>query len=314
MSNIVVFGANGFIGKHLVRKLANNPENFVRAFDRFPEFKSGSDTEFHDLENVEIFPGNFLNKSDLSEALKNIDYVFHLVSATNPALSANNPYIDIESNVHPTVTLFELCVQNGVKRVIFPSSGGTVYGDTEYESIDENVVPQPISPYGIGKLTIEHYLRYFKRTHGLDYLVLRIANPYGPGQNVNGKQGVIPIFLQAALNNSPINIYGDGQMVRDYIFITDLIDMIHMIYAMPHQHDVYNLGSGHGASVTDIVKSIESAVGHEIKTLIQPTPATYVQRSVLDITRFSEEFDYTPAIDITDGIRQTWSSLVNSAH
>jgi UDP-glucose 4-epimerase len=309
MSRIVVLGANGFIGKHLVRRLASDPANSICAFDRFPEYAAGKADAFHDLENVEITQGNFLNKADLSEALSGADYVFHMISTTNPAVSASDPYIDIDTNVRGSIMLFELCVQYGVKRVIFPSSGGTVYGDTTIESINEDVTPQPISPYGIGKLTIEHYLRYFERVHGLDYIVFRIANPYGPGQNVHGRQGVIPIFLNAVIENKPITIYGDGSMVRDYVYIGDLVEMINGIYDKPHRYNTYNIGSANGVSVNEIVSSIELSIGRKVHTESRPTPPTYVSRSILNMRRLGEEFGLRAEMTIQDGVARTWESL-----
>lgn len=306
MPNITVFGANGFIGKALVKKLAQNKENFIRAFDRFPEYSAGMVSDFDHFNNIEIFPGNFLNREDVARAVKDTDYVFHLVSTTNPALSAKDPYIDIDTNIRGSVSLFEICAQSKVKRVIFPSSGGTVYGNIDSDLIDESTVPRPVSPYGIGKLTIEHYLRYFKQTAGLDYIVYRIANPYGPGQNVYGKQGVVPIFLHACLAREAINVYGDGSMVRDYLYIDDLINMIATSFDKEHRHSTYNLGSGEGYSVNDLVSSIRSCTHDKVMVEHNPVPPTFVHKSVLDISRFVDEFDYTPRTKLSEGIALTW--------
>lgn len=309
MSKIVVFGANGFLGRHLVRKLAQDASNSIRAFDRFPEYSAGQAIYFGDLANVEVMAGNFLSKEDVSEALEDMEYVFHLISTTNPAVSANDPYIDIDTNIRASVTLFDLCTQRKVKRVLFPSSGGTVYGNIESESIDELTLPQPVSPYGIGKLTIEHYLRYFQQTKSLDYIVFRIANPYGPGQNVHGKQGVIPIFLHAALQHEPLNVYGEGTMVRDYIYIDDAIAMVTAAYDKPHQYPTYNIGSGKGSSVLEIIDGIKACTNFPIKTAHQPAPPTFVQKSVLNIDRFTSEFQIIPKTNLKTGIDHTWHYL-----
>lgn len=306
MSKLVVLGAGGFIGQHLVKALAENTNDQVRAFDRFSNYRKGDDHPFIGYKNVELFPGNFLNRNDLSKVLDKADYVFHLVSTTNPATSGKDPFIDIDTNVRGSVQLFELCVESGVKKVIFPSSGGTVYGNAQTELINETVVPTPSSPYGIGKLFVEHYLRYFKRANGLDYVVYRIANPYGPGQNIFGKQGVIPIFMYKFLKNEPITVYGDGSMIRDYLYISDLIDMMAGSYAKNNKFSEYNLSSGQGVTVNQIIESIEGCTGHKITRQHKETPPTFVHKSVLDNSRFVDEFGIRPSTTLEDGIGRTW--------
>jgi UDP-glucose 4-epimerase len=254
----------------------------------------------------------FYNRQEVSDVLADTDYVFHLVSSTNPATAAGDPFIDLDTNVRSTIELLELCVEHKVKRVIFPSSGGTVYGDVRSDAISEKTLPEPRSPYGIGKLTIEHYLRYFKHAHGLDYLVYRIANPYGPGQSIHGKQGVIPIFISHVLANEPVTVYGDGEMVRDYIYIDDLISMITASYDQDCQHQVYNLGSGRGTSVNELIRAIEACSGQPIERKTLDTPPTFVAKSVLDTSRYTDEFHVTPSVNLEDGIRKTWEYVQQS--
>lgn len=306
MSRIVVFGAGGFIGQHLVRALAQSPDDQIVAFDRFSKLANGTDHPFQELPNVELIAGNFLNREEVSNALEGAAYVFHLISSTNPAASSKDPFIDIDTNVRSSVELFELCVEQGVKKVIFPSSGGTVYGDTDNGLINENTVPMPRSPYGIGKLTVEHYLRYFKFTSGLDYVVYRIANPYGPGQNIFGKQGVIPIFMHKFLLKEPVTIYGDGSMIRDYLYIDDLVQMMVKSYAADNHFNEYNIGSGVGESVNDILKNIEACTGQQAQKEYIEVPPTFVHKSVLDIDRFVAEFGAQSFTELSDGMRKTW--------
>lgn len=306
MSRLVVFGGDGFIGRNLVYSLANNKSNQIIAFDRFSGFKNGEDHPFRLLENVEIIPGDFFNRSDVYSVLKEDDIVFHLVSSTNPAASNADPFIDIDTNIRSSVELFELCVEKKVKKVVYPSSGGTIYGDIDSEKINELTPASPRSPYGIGKLTIEGYLRYFKFTHGLDYIVYRVANPYGVGQNIHGKQGVIPIFMHKFITNEPITVFGDGEMIRDYIYIDDLAEAIVQTFKKDNQYSEYNLGSGGGRSVNEIINAIELVVGKKIPRQFMKTPATYVEKSVLDNCRFINEFGVIPKVDIEEGIRKTW--------
>lgn len=304
---IVVLGGNGFIGKHLVSKLSvTNAKDEIVVFDRIRTNDTESASFFNEIANVTLVPGDFFNSSDVANVLTGADYVFHLVSTTNPAASNNNPLIDIDTNIRASVELFQRCVDKGVKKVLFPSSGGTVYGDIDSLTISEGALPEPFSPYGIGKLTIEHYLRYFKRSHGLDYCIYRVANPFGPGQNVLGKQGVIPIFMYRLLTNQPIEIYGDGSMTRDYIYVEDLVNMIATTFEKNNKHDVYNLGSGSGTTVNELVKSIETRSGKTFEKVSKDTPSTYTKNSVLNIDRFIEEFSVEPKTSLDDGIEKTW--------
>jgi len=307
MSKHLVLGAGGFIGQHLVRRLADNGADEIVAFDRFSRLREGAPGPFDDLSNVSYVLGDFLNRDEIDSALNEVDYVFHLVSTTTPAASNADPFIDIDTNVRGSVELFELCVKHNVKKVIFPSSGGTVYGDVQPQTIGEKIAPQPRSPYGIGKLTIEHFLRFFKSSAGLDYIVYRIANPYGPGQNIYGKQGVIPIFMHKFLVREPVTIYGDGSMVRDYVYIDDLVSMIINSYAKPSNFNEYNLGCGKGESVNTIYEAIARHTGYHVGKKFLEIPATFVQKSILDISRYEQEFDTFTFTTLDEGLERTWA-------
>ncbi|HUD07748.1 MAG TPA: NAD-dependent epimerase/dehydratase family protein [Candidatus Saccharimonadales bacterium] len=306
MAKCLVLGANGFIGSHLVDALIDRGET-VRAFDRFPDsFKN-----FQLSENIEIFPGDFLNVADLEQSLDGIDYVFHFISTTTPATSDADPRIDVDTNIRMSISLFELCTKKNIKKVIFSSTGGAIYGDVKNGGIyNELTLPQPVSPYAIGKLTIEHYLRYFKVKNGLVSVTYRISNPYGERQSLTSKQGVIPIFLQQIARGEPITILGDGSMVRDYLYVKDVAEMISATY-QNGKEPVYNLGSGRGYSINDIVGIIKRLVPGDIKVNHQPVPATYVHRVVLDTILFKNEFDMAPRTDLEEGINKTWQYVLN---
>ncbi|HEV7454689.1 MAG TPA: NAD-dependent epimerase/dehydratase family protein [Candidatus Saccharimonadales bacterium] len=306
MPKIAIIGANGFIGRHLVTRLAAVPDNDIVAFDRFSGQDEGGLHPFAAYQNITVVRGDFFDKGSLEEAIAGAEYVFHLISTTTPATANDNPFIDIETNVRGSLTLFDFCVKHHVKKVIFISSGGAVYGGIDSDKASEDTPPEPRSPYGIGKLTIEHFLRYFKYTSGLDYVAYRVGNPYGPGQNIYGKQGVIPIFMRHFLEQEPITVYGDGSMTRDYIYIDDLIDMLAGSYAAANAQAEYNVGSGQGASVNQLIELIGACAGHQAKKEFLPTPATFIQNSVLAIDRFTNEFNIRPTTSLTDGIAKTW--------
>ena len=300
MANCLVLGANGFLGSHLVDSLiAKN--HFVRAFDKYVDDK----TRFQSSNNIEIFHGEFLNESDLAKSLESIDYVFHLISTTTPISSDDNPLVEIDTNVRYSVELFSKCVEKRVKKVIFASSGGAVYGNSSADLVSEDVLPNPISPYAIGKLSIEKFLGYFQAKYGLESVIYRISNPYGSRQSLNARQGVIPIFLNQVINDEPITIYGDGSMIRDFVYVSDVVKMISESFAET-KSSVYNLGSGVGVSVNEIVDAIYSVVGQTTKVNHVAAPSTFVQKNVLDVTKFTEEFGVKAEMSIYDGIKATW--------
>lgn len=305
MARTLILGANGFIGSHLVDSLAN-AGHAVRAFDRF----SSGDVIFDKHENVEIFPGNYLNASDLESALEGIDYVFHFISTTTPASAENDPTIDIDTNIRMSVELFRLCVKAKVKRVIFASTGGAIYGASHSnEPHKEDDTPRPVSPYAIGKLTIEHYLRYFRVKHNLDSVTFRISNPYGERQPFHRKQGVIPIFLENIYREQPINVMGDGSMVRDYIYVKDMTNMIADVFEKPIKNHTYNLGSGDGKTVNEVVETIEGVLGK--KAIVEHTvaPSTFLPKVVLDTSRFVNEFEEAGTKSLKEGIAVTYSYI-----
>ncbi len=303
---VLALGAGGFIGSHLVDSLVSRGYR-VRAMDRFvPDIPP----QFQPNDLIETISGDFLNRGDLTTVLRGVDHVVHLVSTTNPATAENDPLIDIETNIRGSVQLFELCAAAEVQRVVYASSGGTVYGETVgTDPIRETDPTQPVSPYGIGKLCVEHYLRYFARKRGLHSTTFRVANPFGERQPFWKRQGVIPIFLEAITSHKPLTVMGDGSMTRDYIYVTDVTEMIADSLACEPKHDVYNLGSGVGVSVNEIVRTIEAVTGIEAIVQHVPVPPTFVQSSVLDMSRYEAEFGGRHSVSFAEGIRHTYDYL-----
>ncbi len=302
---ILVLGADGFLGSNLTISLLKEKKYFIRAFDLFQDGKSRNLENYRD--NLEIFQGNFLNREDLKSALVGIDYVFHFVSFTTPGSSMRDPIIDIETNLKGTVELLEECTQAGIKKIIFPSSGGAIYGDQNKELYSEDDPLLPISPYAISKLSLERYFEYFRITHGLDYLILRLSNPYGPLQNIIGNQGIIPIFLNLIKNNQPVTVFGDGDNVRDYIFIDDAIANIKKLAFMKKtKYRIYNIGSGLGTSINDLLDIMREVTDKKISIKIAPERKSDLKSIVLDINRAKSEIDYSFRNSLKRGIGKTW--------
>ena len=221
----------------------------------------------------------------------------------------NDPLIDAETNIKGTIVLLEECVEAKIKKIIFASSGGAVYGNQDQDKFSEDDQTDPISPYAISKLAIEKYLEYFRRHRKLDYLILRYSNPYGPGQNVIGSQGIIPIFLNLVRQNKAVNIFGDGENIRDYVFIDDVIGITKKMFNKKTKHSIYNIGSGKGESINDVIDSMEKVAKKKINILKQPARDIDVRKIVLDVTRVSTEFGYEPKTSMQQGIKKTWDWL-----
>ena len=291
----IVFGGSGFIGAHLTESLLAYGHE-VTVFTRSKPRNVDS--------RINYIYGDFMNSSEIDGALVGQDYVFHLVSLTNPAVSDKDPFIDIDTNLKMTVHLLESCVKYGVKRVIYASSGGSIYGDADGEVHKETDCISPVSPYAIGKAAIEGYLRYFFVKHGLDYMALRISNVYGEGQDISkGNHGVVPVFISRILNNEQVKIYGDGSMMRDYIYVKDLAKVIACIFSQKHSENIYNIGSGIGTTIAEILDTVERELSIKASREYVDAPASFVGRVVLDCDRINDEFGIVATTTLSQGVR-----------
>ena len=302
MANCLIIGANGFIGSHLIDQLVAEGHE-VTAFDRF-----SSGNVLYDAKGVRQIIGDFANLANLRAAVTGQDAVFHMLSATSPITAEDDPSLDIRSNVAQTVDLLGICVDAGVERFYFASTGGAIYGPQDRQSFEETDLATPVSPYAIGKLAIENYLRYFKVKHGLDSVAFRISNPYGTRQHPNRLQGLVPIAARQIVAGKPVIRYGDGSMIRDYVYVRDLVRMMALTVNREPIFDVYNLGSGQGHSVTEILDCLATVSGRELEIRELPVPPTFVHHVVLNTSRFQSEFgkiELTPLeIGTTEVVRE----------
>lgn len=303
MARCLVVGGNGFIGSHLSERLLREGYE-VAVLDRF---KSGVNNLWEISGQIEIFRGSYLDQELLRTAMEGMDYVFHYASSTTPATSIADPVYEIESNLLGSVRLLQIARDEGVKKVIFPSSGGTIYGEPKRLPVREEDCALPSNPYAISKWAVERYLHHFHELYGLDYLILRYSNPYGERQSPYGMQGVIPIFLNRIKHNQRPVIYGDGSMVRDYIYITDIIDATSILFERVIKDKVFNVGSGIGVSLNEIIKTMYSILGEEIRPIYEINSSrTYVTSIVLDIAKIETKTGWKPSTSIEEGIRKTW--------
>ncbi len=299
MAKCLVVGGNGFLGSWLVDALVDQGHE-VSVFDRFSSGQSYIST------GVRAIVGDFMNHAHVRAALSGQEYLFHFLSATTPATAEDDPTIDIRTNIASSVELLEFAVEAGISRVFFASTGGAIYGEQAPGSISELALPAPISPYAIGKLAIEGYLRYFQKKHGLNSVAFRISNPYGPRQKSNNKQGVIPIFLNNLAAGRSVVQYGDGSMVRDFIYVEDAAKLLANVVNYEPRHPVYNIGSGEGHTIAELIGVISQVTEVELDVQVVPQPSTFVDRVVLDTSRYRAEFGEQQFVPLSEGIRRTW--------
>ncbi|MBK1644896.1 NAD-dependent epimerase [Thiocapsa imhoffii] len=299
--HILILGGHGFIGSHLTVALVAGGAR-VRVLDRAGGVPTAP------VRGVDYRVAEFGDLATLAEALADIDLVIHLISTTVPGTANLDPVADIEGNLIGTVRLLQKMKEVGVGQLLFLSSGGTVYGDTDAVPIPEQHPLEPLSSYGIVKVAIEHYIGMHARQHGMRSLILRVSNPYGPRQGHLGVQGVIGTFFQRLRAGDPIKIWGDGQSVRDYLYIDDLTDCI---CTAIHREvsGVFNVGSGRGTSLIELLAIVARVTGSAPEVEFQPARGFDVRKVVLDITKARTTLGWTPQVGLPEGCQRYWDWL-----
>jgi UDP-glucose 4-epimerase len=299
----VILGGAGFIGSHVADALVENGYP-VRVFD-LPHRKTTNIAHF--ANRIEILEGDFENRTDLEHALQDAEYIFHLVGTTLPQNSNQNPIYDIESNVIGTLRLLQIAQTARVKKIIFISSGGTVYGIPETIPIPETHPTFPLNAYGISKLAIEKYLHLFYHLYGIEYVVLRVSNPYGERQQtVGAQQGVVSVFMDRIRQGQPITIWGDGSIVRDFLYVKDMAQTFLLALKHTARHRIFNVGSGTGTSINELLAMLAHITGITPQVNYTPGRAADVPCNILDTTRIRAEWGWSATTSMETGLAQTW--------
>lgn len=301
--NIIVLGAAGFIGTNLICELSKDNNNNIVAVDRSLDYFAPLKEK--KLNNVMYAEADFSSSTNFYDLLENQDVVYHLVSTTIPLTANQNVSEELEANVVMTTKMLEVCVKCGIKRVIFISSGGTVYGKETACPLVEETPTYPINSYGLQKITIEKLLYLYHYMYGLDYRVVRLANPYGPYQRPNGLLGAVTTFTYKAICDEEITVYGDGSVVRDYIYIDDAIRGLITVANNDTKHKVYNIGCGYGTSINELLQTIECTLGKQLRVVRKEGRKVDVPVNYLDINRYESEFGKLSPIMLEEGIRRT---------
>ena len=298
---IVIFGGGGFIGSTIADRLLQDGHQ-LRIFERprVPPYR-----QFRSSESVEWITGDLMSSADIGDAINGVDIVLHLVSTTLPKSSNEDPIFDIQSNLIASLQLLAAMVKNKVPKIIFISSGGTVYGDPVYTPIDENHPTNPTVSYGIVKLAIEKYLLLYKNLYGISATILRVSNPFGERQRIETAQGAVGVFISRALKNQPIDIWGDGEVVRDYVYVSDVAEAFAKALAYTGTQSIFNISSGCGTSLNQLINKIEQVIGHKVVKNYLPFRPFDAPISVLDNSLAQKELAWSPTISIDVGIVKT---------
>jgi UDP-glucose 4-epimerase len=304
---VLVLGGGGFLGGHLLRRLAHE-DMTVKAYGRrrmtYPE-------------KIHYIYGDLLDRSRLRRALEGVDCVFHLAWTTVPQTSNEDPQADVQGNVVAGIGLLDACRDVGVKTVVFPSSGGTVYGAASGTGIlTESHPTDPISSYGISKLALEKYLALYRHLHGLDYRILRISNAYGEGQQPDRPQGLIGVALRRIASGQPVHVWGDGSVIRDYVYAGDVVDCCVRAARAPLAEAsprIFNVGTEHGHSVSEILSTIFRVTGREPAVNHAPARCFDVPRSVLSSQLAHDALGWQPQTTLDEGVARTWRWILRTA-
>lgn len=300
---IILLGAAGFIGTNLVIELAKDKKDQITVVDR-------DKTYFQPLVDMQI-PDLSIVRSDLTmdvdyeKLVEGQDIVYHLISTTVPTTSNRQIAEELKGNVVLSTNLFEACVRQNVKKVVFLSSGGTVYGKEVECPLNERTPTDPITSYGVQKVTIEKLLYLYNYMYGLDYRIIRLTNPYGPYQRPDGVLGVVTTFTYRALKGEEIVVYGDGSVLRDFIYIDDAVRGIQKIVNGTDRHHVFNLGCGYGTSIDQVLETIEKVLGIEVNVKYTDARKVDVPVNYLDIKRYETAYGALNPISLEEGIKKT---------
>ena len=300
---ILVTGGTGFIGSFVVEALLSSGHE-VRVIANGRQLP----VYLQKLSNqITYYQGDFGETDVLEKALPGCDAVIHLAWSTVPKQTRGATAYEFSGNLNSNINLVEKCIDFNIDKFVFISSGGTVYGIPEQIPVGENHPQNPISNYGLGKLTMEKLLYLYHHNQKFNYTVLRVSNAYGERQNLYKNQGVIGVWLKNISQNKPIEIWGDGSVVRDYVYVQDVAHAVLNALAKVKSADIYNIGGGgKGHSLNDIIAVIKVGLGISFEVNYKPSRNFDVPVNVLDISKAIAEIGYQPTIDLSEGISRTW--------
>jgi len=300
MAKILVTGGAGFIGSHLVDELIEIGHKVV-VIDNLSTGKK------ENLNPKATFYKIDICSPKISEIFKkeNPEFVFHLASQINVRKAVENPVLDAKINILGSLNILENCRKFKVKKVIFSSTGGAIYGKAKKIPTPETYLENPISPYGISKLTIEKYLKFYKENFALNFISLRFSNVYGPRQDSKGEAGVVAIFIDQLLRKKTPIIFGNGNQTRDFVFVEDVISACLKSISYKGKESFFNIATGIETSVNALYRKIAKILKVNTKPKYVPEKPGDLKRSCLDISKAKRELKWFPKYILEKGFSQT---------
>lgn len=299
----LLLGGNGFVGFGVLNALVDTGKEVRCVVRKYPE-----DAMF--IKGVEYYIGDVTDQNFLTNALQNVDIVFDFISTSMPNAGYNGLKNEIDLTLLHIDRLLSTMVENGVTKYVFPSSGGAIYGDKLYTKALESDHLAPKTPYGVGKRMCETIIQYYYERFGIDSCIFRIGNIYGSKRYREKMQGVIDVFVQNALQRKPITIWGKAEeSIRDYIYIEDAAKAIILpADKMKKGVSIYNVGSGIGTSLSEIIGTIETTIGENVKVIHEQGMSSGLSKIILSTNKIYEEYGWEALISLKEGIMKTAES------
>ncbi|BFU94216.1 MAG: putative UDP-glucose 4-epimerase [Nitrospira sp.] len=296
---VLVTGGAGFIGSHIVDRLIQEGHEVV-VVDNLSTGKR------RNLNRAARFYKTDIQGWRLERVFRNErpNVVMHLAAQMDVRKSVEDPVFDAQVNVLGTLNILQQAVKHGVRRVVFSSSGGAIYGEQDVFPAPESHPTKPLSPYGLSKLCGEQYLSYYERVGGVQVVNLRYANVYGPRQDPEGEAGVVAIFIQKLLNNEQPVINGNGRQTRDFVFVEDVVEA-NLAVMGQETAGTYNVGTGVETSINDLFRILVQHTGSTCKELHGPAKKGEQARSVIDASKLRHELSWEPKMSLSDGLKRT---------
>jgi UDP-glucose 4-epimerase len=306
--SILLIGGFGFLGRNIIKYLSQKSEISLVVFDHIVT------PDFQEYETVKSFQGELIDTNKIIALIENenVKTIIHCVSTLYPDSNFSEYDIDIIQVILPSIKILDYCANNKIKFVYF-SSGGTIYGNKSTDILNEDMSPSPISFYGLSKLCMEEVILFYHNRFEMDYLILRPSNPYGFGQNIYGKQGLVAVLIGKIINHETALIYGDGSSLRDYIDIDDFVYYVIELLAKDIRNIIINIGSGRGYSINQIISLVEDISETRINIQYVSPRKNDVKRIILDITKLNEIVPHKQ-IDINEGIEKFYAKILRNGY
>jgi UDP-glucose 4-epimerase len=295
MSKVLITGGAGFIGSHITDELIKLNYKTVILDKARGNINAKSKYYKADITNAEKIKKIFLAEKP--------DFVIHNAAQINVRESVKNTAFDANTNIIGTINVLNAAVSAGVKKIVFASSGGTVYGECSTPA-RESFSVNPYSPYGIAKASAENYIKFYASLNAISYVILRYSNVFGPRQDPRGEAGVIAIFSEAMVKGVKINIFGDGKQIRDYVYVKDVV-RANILALKYKKNDTFNIGSGKGTSVNVLAKMMSELSGYKQKPVYLPKRAGELTKNVLDIKKAAKLLKWAPKANFKTALKET---------